>query len=52
MIDLMGRQFLPHALKARLPSLTATPIEFDVDAFALTIAKRMVQAVSTENANG
>ena len=47
MIDLMGTQFFPH-VRTWFPSLTFT--EFDIDAFALNIARRMVQGVSIQNA--
>ncbi len=47
MIDLMGTQFFPH-VRTWFPSLTFT--DFDIDAFALNIARRMVQGVSIQNA--
>lgn len=47
MVDLMGAQFFPH-VRTWFPSLTFT--DFDIDAFALNIARRMVQGVSIQNA--
>lgn len=49
MIDLMGRQFFPH-LRNWIPSLTVPLIDFDIEEYALSIASRMVQSVSTANA--
>lgn len=50
MYDVIGQQFLPALLRRGLPWMAPGSLDPDIEAIALSIARRMVQSVSVANA--